>query len=159
MQNSWLLWLPCSSFMGNLHIGFYNECTDYHSHVQCTVFLCFFILTNTSWGVITIILTPGYSLYSYPTPLKQISKHNTWTRIWKVEPSGRDLILFVFYYKRVCWYVIVWCVCRCVYTTASLETGHNFVELFFSRVWILEMEFTFLGLLGKTFYPMSHLAA
>lgn len=48
--------------------------------------------------------------------------------------------------------------CRCVYTTAYLETGHNFVELFFSLVWILEMEFTYLGLLGKTFYPVSHLA-
>lgn len=96
MRNSWILWLSCSSFRGNLHIGFYNECTDYHFHVQCTVFLFFFILTNTSWGVVIIILTPGYSLYSYPTPLKQISKHNTWTRIWKVEPSGRGLILFVF---------------------------------------------------------------
>lgn len=74
-----------------------------------------------------------------------------WTRVWKVEPSRRDLILFIFYFKCICLYIFVWCMCRCVHTIAYVETGHNFVELFFSLVWILEMEFTFLGLLAGAF--------
>lgn len=71
--------------------------------------------------------------------------------------EGLNYIHFCF--KCVCLYIFVWCMCRCVHTTAYVETGHNFVELFFSLVWILEMEFTLLGLLGKYFYPMCHLAA
>lgn len=145
--------------MRNLHVAFYNECTDYHFLAQCTVFLFLFILTNISWGVIIIILTPCYSFYSYTTSLKQVSKYNTLNKSREGRAKSEGLNFIHFYFKCVCLYIFVWCMCRCVHTTAYVETGHNFVELFFSLVWILEMEFTLLGLLGRCFYPMSHLAA